>query len=364
MIENSGKVLVLCDGGNKVREFNIISDFLKPGDVIMAHDYAPNRQVFENKYKNKLWNWFEIQDRDIQDAVDSNNLKDYHTEFNDVAWVCKTKTYEEKTDLYVITFNAPDQFRTLCESIKNASPEMFRKSDKYVLNNSNDENTIKEYEELFDKYNFTEFRKDNLGICGGRQFIAEHFETTNNEYMMFFEDDMFMNGPEYNGKTCKNGFSKYHNNFYKNIVKIMKKEKYDFLKWSFTEFYGDNHTQWAWYNVPQEFRESHWPEKTELPKHGFDKDAPKTKFNNIKSVGGMVYADGEIYYCNWPQIVSKEGNKKMFIETKWKHPHEQTWMSYMFKKTVKGEINPALLLMSPITHDRFNHYEKGLRKES
>lgn len=364
MILNSGKTLVLCDGGNKVREFNTISNFLKAGDIIMAHDYAPNREIFNKKYKDKIWNWFEIKDADIQDAVDTNNLKNYHIEFNDVAWVCKVKSYQEKTDLYVVTFNAPDQFEFLCKTIIDASPEMFNNSDKYVLNNSTDDSTIKEYERLFELYNFTEFRKDNIGICGGRQFIAEHFDTTDNEYMMFFEDDMNMNGPEDKGKVCKNGLPKYHSNLYKGIISIMKKENYDFLKWSFTEFYGDNKTQWAWYNVPQDFREKHWPDKSELPKHGLDSNAPLTKFNNIKSLGEIPYADGEIYYCNWPQIVSKVGNRKMFLETKWNRPHEQTWMSYMFKKTIKGELKPAILLMSPITHDRFHHYDGKLRKES
>jgi len=182
--------------------------------------------------------------------------------------------------------------------------------------------------------------------------------------MLFFEDDMNMNGPDDKGQVCKNGFLKYHSNLYKGMVNIMKKEKYDFLKWSFTEFYGDNKTQWAWYNVPQEFREVHWPNKTQLPKQGLDKNAPLTKFNNIKSESGIPYVDGEIYYCNWPQIVSKSGNKKMFLETKWARPYEQTWMSYMFKKTVKGELKPAILLMSPITHDRFHHYSRDLRKES
>ena len=33
-------------------------------------------------------------------------------------------------------------------------------------------------------------------------------------------------------------------------------------------------------------------------------------------------------------------------------------------KTVDGEINPALLLLSPTEHDRFEFYDGSLRKES
>ena len=51
-------------------------------------------------------------------------------------------------------------------------------------------------------------------------------------------------------------------------------------------------------------------------------------------------------------IMSKKGNKKVFIDTKWAHPYEQTWMSYMyFKKQKKGNIKAAVLLASPIWHD-------------
>ncbi len=79
---------------------------------------------------------------------------------------------------------------------------------------------------------------------------------------------------------------------------------------------------------------------------------------------GVPYASGEVYYCNWPQIVSKDGNIKMFIDTKWAHPYEQTWMSYMFQLTKKDELNPGLLLLTPTEHNRFDHYDRELRKES
>jgi hypothetical protein len=95
---------------------------------------------------------------------------------------------------------------------------------------------------------------------------------------------------------CKNSFTKYVPDIYDNLLAIMEKEKYDFLKMSFTEFFGDNKTQWAWYNVPQSVREQVWPEKSQLPKMGLDPNAPLTKFRHIKNLNGVTYADGEIYY--------------------------------------------------------------------
>ena len=120
----------------------------------------------------------------------------------------------------------------------------------------------------------------------------------------------------------------------------------------------------SWYNVPQDFRNQKWPEYNKLPTHGLDPNAPKTSFKNIKSYKGIPYASGEIYYSNWPQIVTREGNKKMFLETTWTHPHEQTWMSYIYQETLKDRITPGILLLTPTEHNRFDHYDGKLRKES
>ena len=89
-----------------------------------------------------------------------------------------------------------------------------------------------------------------------------------------------------------------------------------------------------------------------------------TNFKNIKSYRSIPYATGEIYYCNWPQVISKEGNKKMFLETKWANPFEQTWMSFIYQETIKGNINPAILLATPTEHDRFEHYNMNERREN
>ncbi len=166
------------------------------------------------------------------------------------------------------------------------------------------------------------------------------------------------------GEVCKNGFNRYVENLYQKSLEIIKIRQFDFLKLSFTEFFGDNKTQWAWYNVPQPFREQHWPDNPQLPAAGLDPDAPQTIFHHLYSHEGIPYADGEIYYCNWPQVVSKAGNQKMFLTEKWAHPFEQTWMSYMYQQTIQGKLYPGLLLLSPTEHDRFEHYDGSLRKES
>lgn len=91
-IQQDGVTIVLCDGGNKVGEFNILSNYIKDGDFIMAHDYIDNRENFEKNYNGKIWNWHEISDDNIEEACSRNNLKPYNKEiFDSVVWVCKTK---------------------------------------------------------------------------------------------------------------------------------------------------------------------------------------------------------------------------------------------------------------------------------
>ncbi|NBT09018.1 MAG: hypothetical protein EBS98_09480 [Chitinophagia bacterium] len=136
----------------------------------------------------------------------------------------------------------------------------------------------------------------------------------------------------------------------------MNKENYDFLKFSFSEFYGNNSEQWSWHNVPEARRIEYFgPNCT---------TKPSTLFHNIKSLNSIPYADGEIYYSNWPHIISKIGNKKCFLDTKWAHPYEQTWMSHIFTLTKENKVKPAVLLASPITHNRVYHYHGSERKES
>lgn len=268
---------------------------------------------------------------------------------------------EPSVAVYVIGFNSPKQFKALAQSWKDNS-KFVTVTKNFLIDNSVDLSTTDEYKKYCEEFNFEHIKKDNLGICGGRQFVAEHFDKTDCDYYLFLEDDMMLNTP--NEKLCKNNFQTYIHNIYESVIGIMEKEKYDFIKLSFTEFYGDNKTQWSWYNVPQSIRDKIWPTKNKLPEMGLDPNAPLTKFKHIKNYNGVTYAEGEVYYCNWPQIVSKEGNRKMFLDTTWAHPFEQTWMSHMFQLTLEEKLKPAILLASPINHNRFDHYGPGLRKES
>ena len=377
LIDCHQKVVILCDGGNQTREFNTFSDLIKHNDIIMAHDYAPDRETFESEYKDKIWNWMEICDDDISDAVARNQLTDTHgVDLSKAAWVCKQKRAAKRvrvkknpnemiTNLYILTFNFPEQLEHTFKFMS-ATPELIERTNMILLDNSTDMKAKKANEQFASRNGFDQYIHlgGNTGICGGRQAAAEHFDKSDADYMLFFEDDMTVNSAEKRNEFCRNGFRKYIPNMYNIIHKIMIKEEFDFLKLSFTEVYFDNDKQCAWYNVPQDVRTEHWPDYDKLPTTGLDPNVPLTQFENIGNVDGVTYISGDVYYANWPMIVSREGNKKMFINTTWKRPYEQTWMSHMFKMTRSGELKPGLLLASPIWHDRIKHYKPEDRVES
>jgi len=254
--------------------------------------------------------------------------------------------------LYINAFNSPEQLQMVLDSFEKYDRNFLDKTQKILLNNSTKDVLYSSYDDICNKYNFKDhFKYGNKGVCGSRQFAAEHFADSGSRYMIFFEDDMLL---DFNG-SCNFGFNKNIHNLFNRILKVMKNEEYDFLKFSFSEFYGHNGEQWSWHNVSTENR---------LKYFGRIQKKPNTKFSCIKTIDGLPYAEGEVYYSNWPHIIDQEGNQKCFLDTKWARPFEQTWMSHIYTLTLENKIKPAILLASPITHNRVHFYEASERKES
>lgn len=88
LLSREDRSAILCDGGNKIREFRTFAPFLKTGDVIMAHDYGGTREEFRAIGAKVGWHHHcEITLGDIQDSVAENNLVPWHDEtFKQVFW--------------------------------------------------------------------------------------------------------------------------------------------------------------------------------------------------------------------------------------------------------------------------------------
>ena len=79
-IQQDGLTLVLCDGGNKVKEFSTFASYLKKGDIIMVHDYGESIEQYKRDIVDKnIWKmgWKSSDGSEIhQDCID-NNLESF-----------------------------------------------------------------------------------------------------------------------------------------------------------------------------------------------------------------------------------------------------------------------------------------------
>jgi hypothetical protein len=74
LIASPGPTILLCDNGDKKKEFNTFSQFLKPGDIIGAHDY----------HVPDYWYCSEITLKDVEYAVKANELTPFMQEHFDL----------------------------------------------------------------------------------------------------------------------------------------------------------------------------------------------------------------------------------------------------------------------------------------
>lgn len=82
LIASPGVSYVLCDGGNKPRELSTFGRYLKPGDVIAAHDYMVAGS------HNAWWGWGEIRIEDGAAVAAAHDLEPWMQEhFDTAAWL-------------------------------------------------------------------------------------------------------------------------------------------------------------------------------------------------------------------------------------------------------------------------------------
>ena len=91
LIRKPGRTILFCDA-IKDREFNMYAEDLKIGDIILAHDYAKDKDDFQLMRKQRIWWQCEIEFDDIADVCSANNLKPVFTDlFRTAAWCCFIK---------------------------------------------------------------------------------------------------------------------------------------------------------------------------------------------------------------------------------------------------------------------------------
>jgi hypothetical protein len=91
LIRRPGRTIVFCDAV-KTREFNLYAADLKPGDVILAHDFAKDQNDFELMKRQRIWWQCEIQQSNIAEACRMHGLEPVFADlFRTAAWCCFVK---------------------------------------------------------------------------------------------------------------------------------------------------------------------------------------------------------------------------------------------------------------------------------
>lgn len=259
--------------------------------------------------------------------------------------------------LYVLTYNAPQQFGYWCKAFRAAYPEVFFQCKKYVINNSDDQCTLQTYQALFLEFGFEEVKVyANTGICGGRYIAAVHFDESEAKYMIFFEDDMLIRRKS--SKLCKAGFLTYHPHLFELCQVILHHEQLSYLKLCFSEVYGFNSQNWA---------SIAFIEATERKQFLGTDDMnvmPSTQIHYLNTVNGLPYGIGNFHYCNWPIIFTKEGSRTVFLENVSRFKHESIWMKEVFFRLQSGNLKAGCLLATPILHHRKYTYRPQDRIEN
>ena len=90
-INQPGTTLVLCDGYEKVKQYNVFVKFIKPNDVIAVHDYFPTKEYFKKEIEGKTWNWCMITDDDMYTSNLKYKMENIHTNINYIFCASKVK---------------------------------------------------------------------------------------------------------------------------------------------------------------------------------------------------------------------------------------------------------------------------------
>lgn len=89
LIQKPGLCFLLCDGGDKPKEFNTFAPFLKTGDVIAAHDFCD--ETIPN-FSPEFWGCFETPIDRIMETITKFRLTLFYPEwFTYSAWCVRRR---------------------------------------------------------------------------------------------------------------------------------------------------------------------------------------------------------------------------------------------------------------------------------
>jgi hypothetical protein len=225
-----------------------------------------------------------------------------------------------KMDIYFLSCDAPKQFTEILNSILDYDRWILT-NNCFLINQSNGKSFDSEYSNICHHYNINHIKCKNRGCSGGRHTAAEFFKISGSDMMMFLEDDMLFNRDI--ERRCRFGMSNRFDNLTQTCIDIIKEEDLDFIKLNFHEVFNDHSRTWP--------------------------DSKNTKFTKLGSKNNIPYLIGDIYFSNWPMIITKLGSNKLFLE-------EIKEEKYIAKKSLEmfelGTLKAGVVLGYPTIHTR------------
>lgn len=259
--------------------------------------------------------------------------------------------------LYVLTYNCPRQFEYWVQQCREVQRAAAR---KVLIDNTNLPSLTPEYEDLCRVHGFEHVKLENHGIMGGRVAAAEHFVNDDDApYCVYFEDDYITHEPI--DAVCRSGFPMHVDGWLDKSLRIATNEGLHYLKLCFSEVYYDNDVQVSWFNLSQADRERYFP--------GAQKP-PATKFTGENVLDGLGYLTGEVFWCAWPQIMSREGCRFLLRSDirgrfggrfRGRARSEMYAMAELYKQTVSGHFRGSVLKATLASHDRRFDYNRETR---
>lgn len=264
----------------------------------------------------------------------------------------------DTTIAYILTFNSHEQLRLLTASW---ADELSALGEVVVIDNSTDTEVLSLNRTFCEAAGYRYIAEGNLGVSGGRLRAGIDFEAGTFEILLYLEDDMLkMNKPG----QCRSGFTRFVPRLLERSLASLAALNLDMLKLSYSEVYGTHARQWAWCNISERRRRILTPGMPGPFVPVTDEQLPETRYEMIKTVDELSVAVGEPHYSNWPQLMTRMGNKKLFLDPAWNGVFEQHLMAHAWELQLQGALRSGVLLASPIDHSRLYFYAAEERLET
>jgi hypothetical protein len=138
-VAGPGPTLVLCDGDDRAGEFGALAAALKSGDVIMAHDYAPDAEYLRRHAGATGWRWLEFTDADAAAPAARHGLTAWRQDaMLGAHWLSMRKTAPgapappRSPDVTVCVPTIPPRRRQLLRALESIETQALRPAETLV----------------------------------------------------------------------------------------------------------------------------------------------------------------------------------------------------------------------------------------